>query len=72
MAKTSKRAKWPIGRQAAPGVWSPQELLDAIARPSREEKLEMLREVGILDATGKLASKYRSWGTRVSRTETAG
>jgi hypothetical protein len=29
----------------------------------------MLREVGIIDAKGELAKKYRSWGTRVSRTE---
>ncbi len=70
MAKTSKRTKRRVGRQAALGVWSPQDLLAAIERPSREEKLQMLRKVGILDATGKLASKYRSWGTRVSRTET--
>jgi hypothetical protein len=49
-------------------VWSPKELLDAIRRPSREEKLKMLRDVGIIDAKGELAKKYRTWGTRVSRT----
>jgi len=34
-----------------------------------EEKVKMLRDVGILDVDGKLAKKYRSWGGRVSRTE---
>jgi hypothetical protein len=69
MARMGKRAPRRVGRQAAPGVWAPQDLLDAIARPSTEEKIKLLREVGILDATGKLARKYRSWGKRVSRTE---
>jgi hypothetical protein len=69
MAKTSKRTLKRVGRQAAPGVWAPQDLLDAIARPSTEEKVKMLRDAGILDANGKLAKKYRSWGSRVSRTE---
>jgi len=71
MAKTRRRLKRRIGRQAPPGVWTPQELRDAITRPSREEKMKMLREIGILDARGKLARKYRSWGTRVSRTQNA-
>ena len=71
MAKT-KRAKAVVGRQAPPGVWSPKDLLDAVARPSREEKVKMLREVGIIDAKGGLAKKYRSWGSRVSRTEAGG
>lgn len=71
MAKTRRRLKRRIGRQAPPGAWTPQELLDAIARPSREEKMKMLREIGILDSHGKLAKKYLSWGTRVSRTQNA-
>lgn len=69
MAKTSKAPKDRVGRQAPKGVWSPKELLDAIAKPSREQKLALLREVGILDENGKLAPKYKSWGSRVSRTE---
>jgi hypothetical protein len=68
MAKT-KLTKARVGRQAPVGVWSPKELLDAVRKPSREEKVRMLREVGIIDAKGELAKKYRSWGTRVSRTE---
>jgi hypothetical protein len=72
MAKTSKRGKRRIGRQGALEVWTPQELLDAITRPSPKEKLKVLREAGILDARGKLAPMYRSWGNRVSRTESGG
>ena len=68
MAKT-KRAPARVDRQAARAVSSPKELLDAISKPSREEKVRMLREAGILDARGQLAKKYRSWGTRVSRTD---
>jgi hypothetical protein len=69
MAKTSSRRISRVGRQSAPGTWSPHQLMAAIRQPTLVRKLELLREVGILDATGKLASKYRSWGTRVSRTE---
>jgi hypothetical protein len=78
MAKTRKRASRTakrepprnIGPQAPAGVWTPQELLDALRKPSLAEKVKMLREVGILDSRGKLAKKYRSWGNRVSRTQT--
>lgn len=70
MAKTRKRAAKRIGRQAAPEVWTPQELRDALTKPSLAEKLKMLRTAGILDSRGKLAKKYRSWGNRVSRTQT--
>jgi len=68
MAKT-KPTKPRGDRQAPAGVWSPKELLDGVRRPSREEKIRMLREVGIIDAKRGLAKKYRSCGARVSRTE---
>lgn len=73
MAKTSRKrrdARPEPDTQAPPGTWTPDELIAAVHRPSAERKLELLREAGILDASGKLAQKYRSWGTRVSRTET--
>ena len=74
MARTSKPtrpARPAPGPQAPPGVWSPSDLLEAIRKPSRARKIELLRDAGILDARGKLAKKYRSWGSRVSRTESA-
>jgi hypothetical protein len=43
-------------------------LLAALKKPSPTRKQELLRESGILDAKGKIAKKYRSWGNRVSRT----
>ncbi len=73
MAKTSRKRRTAAPEpdtQAPPGTWTPDELIAAVRRPSAERKLELLREAGILDASGKLAQKYRSWGTRVSRTET--
>lgn len=57
-----------VGRQAANEVWSPSELLEALKEPSMARKQELLREVGIIDAHGKIAKKYRDWGNRVSRT----
>jgi hypothetical protein len=78
MAKTRKRSletkkrasSRNIGPQAPADVWTPQELLDALRKPSLAEKVKMLRDVGILDSRGKLAKKYRSPGNRVSRTQT--
>jgi hypothetical protein len=68
MAKTSKRVTKRVVRPAAGVASAPSELAAAIRRPTLARKLELLREVGILDDKGKLAKKYRSWGTRVSRT----
>ena len=70
MAKKRKRAPKNVGRQAPAEVWTPQELLDALRKPSLAEKIKMLRTSGILDSRGKLAKKYRSPGKRVSRTQT--
>jgi hypothetical protein len=54
---------------AAPGPpWSAEALIAAIEAGSVEEKVARLKTVGILTPTGKLAKRYRSWGTNVSRT----
>lgn len=61
----------PAGMANMQAAWvasAPSELAAAIRKPTLARKLELLREVGILDDKGKLAKKYRSWGTRVSRT----
>jgi hypothetical protein len=70
MAKKRKRAPKRIGPQAPPGVLTPQEMLDALRKPSLAEKIKMLRTSGILDSRGNLAKKYRSPGNRVSRAQT--
>ena len=73
MAKTLERqkpqgaARVAVGRQAPNEVWSPAELLEALKKPSKARKQELLREVGIVDAHGKISKKYRDWGNRVSR-----
>jgi len=34
-----------------------------------EEKLALLKRIGILTADGEVSPLYQSWGSRVSRTE---
>jgi len=75
MAKTAKKSAAKQRQKsvpkpiAAPGrPWSARALIAAIEAGSMEEKIERLKTVGILTATGKLARRYRSWGTNVSRT----
>ena len=78
MAKTTERRKpqafvrGDIGRQAANEVWCPSDLLEALKKPSKARKQELLREVGIIDARRKISKRYRSWGKRVSRTSFSG
>lgn len=43
----------------------------ALRSGTMEEKIEVLKEAGIVDANGKLARRYRSWGTKVTRTPDA-
>jgi hypothetical protein len=67
-AKASKRKVPEAGPQAPPGVWTPAELSAALARGSIDDDIALLRTSGILDQTGELAKKYRTWGRKVSRT----
>jgi hypothetical protein len=69
MAKTNRRGKRRIGRQGPLEASTPQEMLDAITRPSEKVKLKVIREIGVLDAKGNIGQRYRSWGKRVSRTQ---
>lgn len=73
MARTSKvkrASRTPVepGPQAPRGTWTPAELAAAIQRGTVEEDLALLKEVGILDENGEVAERYRSWGSKVSRT----
>ncbi|HSN99735.1 MAG TPA: hypothetical protein VLS89_15675 [Candidatus Nanopelagicales bacterium] len=56
------------GPQAPRGAWTPADLSAALHEGTIEEKIALLRTAGILNEKGELAPKYRSWGTRVSRT----
>ncbi|MBL8739619.1 MAG: hypothetical protein JNK04_00950 [Myxococcales bacterium] len=71
MAKTSKRQagkRFPPARQAAVEVWSPDALREALKSGSSEDKLKLLRQIGIVTSEGKLSPTYSSWG-HVSRTD---
>jgi hypothetical protein len=57
-----------MARQAAVEVWSPEALHDALKAGSSEEKLKLLRQIGIVTSDGKLSPTYSRWG-HVSRTE---
>lgn len=65
MASTRSKAT----RQASPRAWSPRELITAIQVGGTADDVAILKRVGIVDKSGKLARKYKSWGTKVSRTE---
>lgn len=68
-AKRAAARKAPEpGPQAPPGTWTPAELMAAVQRGTIEEKVALLRKAGILDESGEVAEKYRSWGSKVSRT----
>ena len=66
--KRGRRARKPPGMQGAPSTWTPDALMTALAQGTTEEKLALLKQVGILDDSGKLAAKYKSWGSVVTRT----
>jgi hypothetical protein len=70
-AKPRKPAKVASSPQAPSGVWTPQVLLEALKGGTVEDKVAALRAAGILDAKGQLTKKYKTWGTKVSRTPEA-
>ncbi|HSN99736.1 MAG TPA: hypothetical protein VLS89_15680 [Candidatus Nanopelagicales bacterium] len=67
MKRATRKALEP-GPQAPRGTWTPAELSAAIRRGTLEEKVALLKKIGILDENGEVAEKYRSWGSKVSRT----
>lgn len=77
MAKTTKkktpaaRGRQAPGRQAPAGAWSPDTLMKALRSGSVDEKVEVLKKAGILDASGKLTKTYKNWGSKVTRTPDA-
>jgi hypothetical protein len=70
MAGTKKRSVRRIqpDRQAPREVPSADELRAAIRAGTLEDKIQALREAGIIDRNGNLARKYRTWGNKPSRT----
>lgn len=72
MARTNKK-KAPVvpGPQAPAGAWTPASLLAALKSGTDADKLEALKQAGILDASGNLTRTYKSWGSKVTRTPDA-
>lgn len=70
MARTAKKARpaAPSSRQAAIDAWGADALSRALRRGTVEEKRAILTHAGILGRDGKLAPKYRNWGSKATRT----
>lgn len=58
MAETSKPA----------AEWTPDTLRTAVKAGSIDQKVELLKELGLLSENGKPAAKAASWGTKATRT----
>lgn len=56
--------------QAPPGVWTPAALKAALVKGTTEEKVALLKKIGILDEAGELAERYKSWGEAEKATRT--
>jgi hypothetical protein len=48
--------------------WTPERLREAVVAGSRSEKVELLKQIGVLTAAGKLSKRSEQWGNRPSRT----
>jgi hypothetical protein len=48
--------------------WTPERLRKAVAAGSFAEKVQLLKEIGILTRHGKLAKRSLRWGKKPSRT----
>jgi hypothetical protein len=57
MAKTAKQQEW-----------TPERLREAVVAGSQAEKVELLKEIGVLTKHGKLAKSSERWGKKPSRT----
>ena len=57
MAKTAKQQEW-----------TPERLREAVVAGSHAEKVQLLKEIGVLTRHGKLAKRSVRWGKKPSRT----
>lgn len=48
--------------------WTPQRLLEAVTAGDTDNKLALLRKIGLLDEQNHLTARSKSWGADVSRT----
>ena len=59
-----------VGRQAPNEVWTHEERLTALRSGTDEDRLQALKDAGILDENGKLTPLYaEDWGEKASRAD---
>lgn len=63
MAKKSLKNN-PLG-----DTWTPGNLLSALRRAHKADRVDAMKASGVLTRHGKLSKRYRSWGKRVAVTE---
>ena len=68
MAKTKKKKSVQISPQAHDGAWTPNDLLDALKRGTKADRIRAMKTAGIIDSKGNVTSRYKSWGNKVTRT----
>jgi hypothetical protein len=67
MAATTKRPRKATSASTMPTA---EEMIAVLKKPvSREERLALLVEIGLITPDGQLTPRYTSWG-KPSRTET--
>lgn len=60
MAETSRKTEQ--------NEWTPERLREAVVAGTRAEKVELLKQIGVLTPAGKLSKRSEQWGNRPSRT----
>lgn len=48
--------------------WTPERVREAVTAGTTEEKLQLLKRIGVLKADGSLNDPQKSWGMQPSRT----
>lgn len=56
---------------AAPRDWTPAAIVSALKKARKGDRVAALKRSGILTKEGRLAKRFRIWGTKVSRTPQA-
>jgi hypothetical protein len=68
MAKTKLQPTPEVAEQAPADAYTPAALMAALRRGTMAEKIEVLKQAGIVDKRGKLTQRYTNWGKKITRT----
>lgn len=63
-----KRATAIARAQEQAAEWTPARLRSAVTEGTLEQKLSVLRRIGIVDEDGKLSKRATDWGSRPTHT----